>query len=118
MAALEDTLVAGDSTDVWGVAGTGEFTLIIGGSFETTTLTLQCATKESGTFTTLYLDDGAGTPTAQTFTVTQVPSSAATYVRLYVLPGLWFKATTNSTGTTPAITVAVSGPNVLTPSST
>ena len=118
MAAIEDTLVAGDTTIAWMAGGTGAFTLTLGGTFNTTTASLTASNSENGTYRQLYVDDATGTVTAQQFTSTHVASSSNVYSRLYVLPGMWFKLTTNSTGTTPAITVAVSGAGVLTPAET
>jgi hypothetical protein len=112
MARLKNTLstsetLAAGATSQYFACPSGPFTLTLGGAFETSTLTLQvCATK-GGTYTTLTVDNVSGTPTDQTFTVTHVTASTKKYSRVYFMPGMFFKVTTNSTGTPPAITVDV-----------
>jgi hypothetical protein len=101
-----ETLVAGSTTQYF-CCPSGPFTLTLGGAFETTTLTLQVCATPGGTYTTLTVDNVSGTPTDQTFTVTHVTASTKKYSRVYFVPGMFFKAVTNSTGTTPAITVDV-----------
>lgn len=118
MAAVQDTLFAGDETIAWMAGGTGAFVLTLGGTFNTTTASLMISDREGGTYRQLSLDNVSGTVTAQQFTSTHVASSAAIYSRLYVMPGLWFKLTTDTTGTTPAITVLVTGAGVQTPAET
>jgi hypothetical protein len=90
-------------------AADGAFTITFGGTFETSTATLTCCNRKDGTFKTLVVDDATGTPASQTFTVTHVTDATEFYSRLYALPGLYFKVTTNSTGTPPVITVDVNG---------
>ncbi len=100
------TLAAGATSQTFHPVD-GPFTLTVGGSFETSTATLEvCGTRE-GTFTTLVCDNTSGTPTDQAFSVTHVSASTKSYARKYDLPGLFFRVTTNSTGTPPAITVDV-----------
>jgi hypothetical protein len=90
-------------------AADGAFTITFGGTFETSTATLSCCNRKDGTFKTLVVDNTAGTPTDQTFTVAHVSGATKFYSRLYALPGLYFQVTTNSTGTPPVITVDVNG---------
>lgn len=102
------TLAAGATSQTFYCAD-GGFSLTLGGTFETTTATLKTCNRKDGTFTTLVVDNASGTPTDQTFTVTHVSAATKSYSRLYFLPGLYFQITTDSTGTTPAITVDVNG---------
>lgn len=99
------------TTKEWSV-GLGHFNLNLYGSFETSTLTVEASPNAGATWYTYVAYDATGTPAAQQFTVTHVPNATSLFSVVVFGHGLRFRATTNSTGTTPSINVDLVGENV------
>lgn len=90
----------------------GIFSILAGGTFNTTTATIKVCNSAGGTFTNLVVDDPAGTPETQTFSATEVASSAASAIKCYYGHGLYFQIVTDSTGSAPSVTFDVMGDHV------
>lgn len=85
------------------------FVMRLTGTFETRTLTLQNSGDNTNWFT-YYADDSTGTPAAQQFTATHVPSTSAAYSKLVFGSGQYFRFTVESSGAgTADIDVQIAG---------
>lgn len=76
----------------------GLLDVYISGTASTSTLTLKACRTQTGTFDTLYENDPAGVPEAQTFTATEVPASTI-FHKTYLAHGMYFQFVTDANGT-------------------
>lgn len=104
----DSELAAGDSTRTF-LCQSDYFVIRLSGTFETRTLTLYNSIDGTNWFT-YYTDDATGTPAAQAFTATHVPSATAAYSKLVFGAGQLFRFTVESSGAgTADIDVQIAG---------
>lgn len=106
-----ETIGDGESSQVFYV-NRGIWHLYITGTPSTASITLSWCRTKGGTFVTYVADNAAGTPTNQTFSATQVASSAVGYHRVYIDSGMYFKLVDDGAGTGTAWQIDVNGDHV------
>jgi hypothetical protein len=109
---LSSTLGAGATSSVV-YCGHEGFNILLSGTFETSTLTMEVSpTTVAADFKTLVVDAPDGTPADVTFTATEVTGATKAFQHYIYGHGLYYRFKTNSTGVAPVIRVDCCGTGV------